>query len=315
MAKFKGIGCPVCAAAFKEEDDIVVCPYCGTPHHRHCYTENNKCKNLELHADGFIWKSPVDNAIQGYKVKEEREIAEAEALGETFQNSADAKDISSFREFLENNGINRQNYEKGKERFEKRDIYGVSEREIICFQGGTNPFLIEKYHRIANGYKASLNFFAMLFFPYTTFYSRMRFIGIISVIVDFLLQLPYTILMFSQDINIFQVTGGTDTDMSKLWELNAGFKIVQFIIRILVLVFYDYIYLKWMTYKIKEIRSRFIKSDDLSDINDKLKTLGEDYYVTLSLTGKPSFLRMLLDSLATTCGMGILLFLVLSIGS
>ena len=37
MADYKGNTCPVCKQKFKEADDIVVCPDCGTPYHRECW--------------------------------------------------------------------------------------------------------------------------------------------------------------------------------------------------------------------------------------------------------------------------------------
>ena len=51
--------CSVCGAAFKEDDDIVVCPECATPHHRKCWFENGRCINSEKHAEGFIWAATV----------------------------------------------------------------------------------------------------------------------------------------------------------------------------------------------------------------------------------------------------------------
>ncbi len=41
--------CPVCNNQFTEEDDIVVCPECGTPHHRECYVQNGECTNADKH--------------------------------------------------------------------------------------------------------------------------------------------------------------------------------------------------------------------------------------------------------------------------
>ena len=41
--------CPVCNNRFTEEDDVVVCPECGTPHHRECYKLNGKCFNKDKH--------------------------------------------------------------------------------------------------------------------------------------------------------------------------------------------------------------------------------------------------------------------------
>ena len=50
-----GENCPVCGAVFTEADDIVVCPECGTPHHRSCYFAHEGCANAEKHAEGFSW--------------------------------------------------------------------------------------------------------------------------------------------------------------------------------------------------------------------------------------------------------------------
>lgn len=46
---FTKYACPVCEENFKNDDDIVVCPECGTPHHRECFSKNGKCFNFEKH--------------------------------------------------------------------------------------------------------------------------------------------------------------------------------------------------------------------------------------------------------------------------
>lgn len=47
--KYSNYRCPVCSNQFTEEDDVVVCPDCGTPHHRECYVNNGKCFNQDKH--------------------------------------------------------------------------------------------------------------------------------------------------------------------------------------------------------------------------------------------------------------------------
>jgi len=51
-----GETCPVCGKKFIQEDDVVVCPICGTPHHRECYAVHNACANEALHSSDFEWK-------------------------------------------------------------------------------------------------------------------------------------------------------------------------------------------------------------------------------------------------------------------
>ena len=54
---YEGLPCPVCGRHMHEDDDIVVCPDCGTPQHRECWMENGECVNSEKHAEGFVWSS------------------------------------------------------------------------------------------------------------------------------------------------------------------------------------------------------------------------------------------------------------------
>ena len=47
--KYINYKCPVCNNQFTEDDDVVVCPECGTPHHRECYIQNGNCANADKH--------------------------------------------------------------------------------------------------------------------------------------------------------------------------------------------------------------------------------------------------------------------------
>lgn len=58
-----GEKCPVCGKNFHADDDVVVCPICGTPHHRECYENLGHCFNEEKHAEGFSF----DNSVNGEK--------------------------------------------------------------------------------------------------------------------------------------------------------------------------------------------------------------------------------------------------------
>ena len=53
---YKNEICNGCNQPIKEDDDIVVCPVCGTPQHRSCWIANGECVNSSLHADGFVWQ-------------------------------------------------------------------------------------------------------------------------------------------------------------------------------------------------------------------------------------------------------------------
>lgn len=56
---FIGEKCVKCGKEFNADDDIVVCPECGSPHHRECYKEENRCANAPLHMKGAKWQRTV----------------------------------------------------------------------------------------------------------------------------------------------------------------------------------------------------------------------------------------------------------------
>lgn len=55
-----GNKCPVCSKYFHADDDIVVCPECGTPHHRECYEQLGHCYNESLHSQGYDYAAESD---------------------------------------------------------------------------------------------------------------------------------------------------------------------------------------------------------------------------------------------------------------
>lgn len=83
--RYKDIICSVCGQPFTEEDDVVVCPVCGTPHHRACWMRNEHCANEALHEQGFEWKFPEDKdpVIQ---LEEQKRKAHSPAPDFTFKN-------------------------------------------------------------------------------------------------------------------------------------------------------------------------------------------------------------------------------------
>ena len=59
MARYTGNHCPVCEQEFTDNDDIVVCPDCGTPYHQACWQKVGACMHQSEHAAGFEWKPEV----------------------------------------------------------------------------------------------------------------------------------------------------------------------------------------------------------------------------------------------------------------
>ena len=56
MNRYAGCKCFACGKVFTEQDDVVVCPDCGTPYHRECYSVEEGCSNTALHDNGGTWQ-------------------------------------------------------------------------------------------------------------------------------------------------------------------------------------------------------------------------------------------------------------------
>ena len=52
---FLGHQCPVCSKNFHADDDVVVCPDCGTPHHRACWEATGHCSHADLHGEDYAY--------------------------------------------------------------------------------------------------------------------------------------------------------------------------------------------------------------------------------------------------------------------
>ncbi|MBR2714804.1 MAG: DUF2628 domain-containing protein [Ruminococcus sp.] len=59
-----GNKCPVCDKYFHVGDDVVVCPECGTPHHRECYNHLRECANTSKHKDGYDYQQDLNNSTE-----------------------------------------------------------------------------------------------------------------------------------------------------------------------------------------------------------------------------------------------------------
>lgn len=80
--KYTNYKCPICSNQFTEEDDVVVCPECGTPHHRECYIQNGACANSDKHGTN----EPIE--VEFVDVEEKKEpVLEENETEEKAENS------------------------------------------------------------------------------------------------------------------------------------------------------------------------------------------------------------------------------------
>lgn len=172
--RYTNQNCPVCNKSFSADDDIVVCPLCGTPHHRECYKQNGECGNYDKHNEGFRW-SPA-----------ETEVAEApvETKSETQENPIfDEQNIPIPPLF--GAGVNplSQLPKQIEEDIETAEVADFVQMHAIKY--------IQNFFNGKTG-KKSFNWAAFFFTPYWFFYRKMYKLGAIFLAITLLLSVGFS---------------------------------------------------------------------------------------------------------------------------
>ena len=165
--------CPVCNQLFQADDDIVVCPVCGTPHHRECYKQNGACGNADKHSNGFIWES-----------KSTEEAAPAENT-----NPVVKWNINDYNGELPPLPFNMEMpMQTPLKMFPAELEEGVSTEDAAVFVQQDATKYIQKFFYIKNG-KNKWNWAAIFFAPYWFFYRKLYKHG--AIVMAILLALSF----------------------------------------------------------------------------------------------------------------------------
>lgn len=264
--------CPVCDNFFNDTDDIVICPQCGTPHHRECYNELGHCKNRDRHSEGFEYKFDTDsindkstvndNYFNPNNVYYQPKDKEQANEGET-EKSPEPTIITPFKADTR--------YDKSEDTIDGKKISEVA----AVVRTNTSRF-IPKFKK---NKAVSWNWSAFIFGPYYLFFRKMTMLGAIFLALGLIVQLvalgvymePYTAYMqfisenasnYSELMNLMTTKADEITKLTSavqpLFSIVAGFSLVS---RVIIALFADKMY-----------RSKVLKL--LDNVNDKLENGG-----------------------------------------
>ena len=189
--RYTGENCPYCGVTFTEQDDVVVCPECATPHHRVCWLAHGECANTEKHGTDFVWKK--SSAPQPEKEAEQQADSHDNAnldiicpdCGATcangtlrcpdcgavlipFANPMGAPPLAQFKQGFDSN----------------ENIRGLKSGDIALFCRTSGASYIKKFRK-----NLSWNWAALLFTPFWFFYRKMYEAGGVFLAVYLALNL------------------------------------------------------------------------------------------------------------------------------
>lgn len=232
MSLYTGCKCAVCNQPFQENDDVVVCPQCGTPHHRSCWNELGHCAHEAEHTSGFAWVN--DNPAQPKK----EEPAAQSAQGSSQYGNEDYP----FPNFTATTQVIGPEDEFG----------GIKSKDWALFVRKSIPYYMLRFFQMeATRQKVSLSLPAFVFGPMYFYYRKMyRWAAIYSALYV-LCYLP-TLVLFWYDTGS-ALTAGINPNT---WITIAGvLGYVNMGIKIAAGLFSTYLYKQHASQKIHQVYS------------------------------------------------------------
>lgn len=212
--RFAGDLCPVCNEKFKPEDDIVVCPLCGTPHHRECYKKNGECAQNEKHSEGYRWESSLTNTPTSPE-NVENPVPPFIQNGESSEahNSRDAASTVFW--------ANQQN---PFDAYPKELCEGVATEEAAEFVQMNAFKYLQNFFYQKSG-KRTFNWAAFIFAPYWFFYRKLYKLGVIFLAIILAMSVVFSLFpsvqQFNDDIYEWQSQYSDSTSLSEEEAKNA----------------------------------------------------------------------------------------------
>ncbi len=200
-----GCECPVCKKAFHADDDIVVCPECGAPHHRECYEYEGHCHFENQHKDGYEFKAAGDEPSHDNSNTLKCRSCGAENPGDALFCSHCGTPIQQDGQQRKNGQAvdNNQFYGQAKtvnmnamspdDKFEE----GVTVEDVTKYVQNSVPYYMRVFQNIKRFSKSRFNFAAFLFSGGFLLYRKQYKKGIIITVIMALLMLASTIISFS----------------------------------------------------------------------------------------------------------------------
>lgn len=280
MSNYIGAECPVCKEKFAENDDIVVCPVCGTPHHRQCYQKNGSCAFEQQHSSGHSWSAP----------KHEQPHSDGEIICSSCHSSNPANSIfcRSCGTALNFSGASAQPGAPWAGRgavpnaftlacgglHPTEQIDGISARDLALYVGPNSHYYLPRFKAFSQQSSGlSFNLSALLGNFFYFFYRKMYLPGLLFLAAVFITYIPALLIMPQWAAYVVEhlpemLAGVTPTDPLLLtefqWVVNV-LPIQRFIVMAISLacsLFGNQLYYRHVIRSIKRIKENCVGMSD-----------------------------------------------------
>ena len=301
--EFNQYKCPVCDQSFKSDDDVVVCPECGTPHHRECYENSGHCYYEDKHSEDFSFESNEHTHEQEQsdftvcpQCQTENEKTSFYCnkcgfpLNERDRNNADSNRRVNT-EYNNTNNTQGMPFGFGAAGMPVFDpLAGLDSEDEIAdnvkvgeaakFIGKTTQYFLMVFNKIKKWKHSRFNFSAMIFAEVYFLYRKMTAIGVIISLVMMATTVASAAIMMSPDwiasynnlvnLSYSGVRVSVFSPEFSFMYLPLALQGLRLVIRVLSGLFANKLYYKHCTKKINEIKN----NKEVADINKTLEAKG-----------------------------------------
>lgn len=275
MIDFKNKICPICNKSFSPEDDVVVCPECGTPYHRSCYTIENKCIYENRH-------NLDKNENSNESVKSNKDFDNESPINEKIcprcnhKNPEDAAFCNKCGRYLKNpkemfDGIPPEIKEEIPVLFDpmggvdpEDKVDDVKFGDLAKLVKSNTPYYMNVFKRLKNENKSKFNFSAFLFNGAWFLFRKQYKIGIPLTILHFVILSYTSLIQYTQDASKLP------TNFAGILE---GLSLLQFAVMLICGFFANRLYFKFCIDKVKSIKEDCAKNKEL-DYNNQILNQG-----------------------------------------
>ena len=189
--------CPVCDKPFAAQDDVVVCPECGAPHHRACWHAQGACAFAASHGTGYVWTATAsEQTAQSETQQQTNPELRCPRCGEPCGVDTLVCPTCGNRLGVVPPGnayaFNEDYFMRGVDVSAQTDLDGMTAKEAAIFVQQRAGTYVRKFQKqTEKGKKVGWNWAAFLFSPFWFFYRKaykagVFFLGLWMILSAFL---------------------------------------------------------------------------------------------------------------------------------
>ncbi len=285
-----GEKCPVCSKEFTGDDDIVVCPECGAPHHRECYKIENRCAYTDRHKSGYKWqRTPAgeSDGVSGEQavicpVCHSRNSASVNFCGKCGSRLHPADSETGYGSFQGQRTYRGQQgtYRSSDGRADMETVFsylgfdpnedmgeGSTLKDVSSFVGSNTLYYIPIFKRMKDfGTKISFNL-SCLIFPHLYFANRRMWLwAILATVISIICSLPTMIVTVAEMISNGVIDmAGTEAIVSfvsshknDLAYLGQILSMASWAVNMICCIFGNWLYYRYSLRSLKKLKERGI---------------------------------------------------------